>query len=285
MVLGIIKIFGKFLKKIVLIFFLTPLFINGQQISKADKRSPDYLPDQQNDSTTKPKGILNILNTKGIDFGLNAALEGYYNFEGGISIGNAFASTLDANMSIDLQKLLNLRGGMFYADLEDHRGDNPSNTLLGDAQVFDKHNSAPFFQMLELWYQQKFFRDKLRIKIGKVDANSEYSVIDNGLEFINSTTQVSPTFFVFPTFPDPMPGINLFFTPDELFYTSFAVFDANQGAHFLEFYGKPSLAQPTTDGILLISESGLTWNKLPFTRKGWQSKTRPVETYGDFCKI
>ena len=77
---------------------------------------------------------------------------------------------------------------------------------MGDLQVFDKQNSAPFLQVYELWYQQKLFEGKLRLKLGKVDANSEFSVIDNGLPFINSSTQVSPTISGFPTFPAPMPS-------------------------------------------------------------------------------
>jgi porin len=122
--------------------------------------------------------------------------------------------------------------------------------------------------VFELWYQQKLFGDTLRIKAGKVDANSEFSVIDNGLSFINSSTQVTPTLFVFPTTPDPMPGINLFYTPKGPFYASFGVFDANRGDHFLNFYGHPESIQPTLHGKLLIGETGLTWTRAAFHADG-----------------
>jgi len=223
------------------------------------------------------------LKNMGFTFGVSESLEGYRNFKGGIQKGNAYASTFDANLTVDLQKILGLNNGIFYIDFEDHAGNNPTSSLTGDAQIFDKHTSDPFFQTLEFWYQQQLFKNKLRIKVGKVDANSEYSIIDNGLDFLNSSTQVSPTFFVFPTFPDPMPGINLFFTPGH-FYTKFAVFDANQRDHFLNFYGEPSLNQPTKQGILLISESGLTWNTLPVIHNSGNFKVGLWEHNGTFTK-
>lgn len=231
------------------------------------------------------KNVLHSLKMQGITFGISETLEGYYNFLGGLRQGSAFASTSDANINIDLQKLIGINGGMFYTDLEYHIGDNPTNLLIGDAQVFDKHNAAPFLQILEIWYQQKLFNDKLRIKVGKVDANAEFSVIDNGLEFINSSTQVNPTFFVFPTFPDPMPSLNLFFTPDKLFYTDFAVYDANQNDHFLDFYGNPGSVQPTLYGELLISESGLTWDNLPVLKKDGNLKLGLWQHTGTFSKF
>lgn len=203
------------------------------------------------------------LQQSGFSFGLNETLEGYHNFTGGIKRGSDWASTLDGNITIDLQRLLGLKNALFYADLEYHTGGNPTQKLTGDLQVFDKHNGAPFLQMLELWYQQKLFNDMLRIKIGKIDANTEFSVIDNGLEFINSSTQVTPTLFVFPTFPDPMPAVAVFFSPDKLVYTNLAVFNANRRDRFLDFYGDPASVQPTLNGNLFVSESGLIWDKLP----------------------
>jgi porin len=201
---------------------------------------------------------------RGVTFGTTGSLEGYYNFAGGIQTGSAFSALLDANMNVDLEKLLGWKRGTFYVDFEYHGGDNPTSKLVGDLQVFDKNNADPFFETLEIWYQQLLFDKKLRIKLGKVDANTEFSVIDNGLGFINSPTQVTPAFPVFPTFPDPMPGITLFFNPNHLFFADFALYQANQSTHFLNFYGDPSSAQMSLHGQLFIVESGLNWDQLPW---------------------
>lgn len=229
--------------------------------------------------------LITKMKTIGIVFGAAETLEGYYNAKGGIRSGSAYASTLDANMRIDLQKLIGLNDGLFYINMEYHAGENPSSKLIGDAQVFDKHNANPFFQTLELWYQQKLFNNKLRIKIGKIDANSEFSVIDNGLEFINSSTQVTPTFFVFPTFPDPVPSANLFFTPNNHISTSIAIDEANQKGRFLNFYGNPTSVQPTLNGILLISESSYSWSRPPIFRKDGNLKIGLWQHTGTFQKL
>ena len=119
----------------------------------------------------------------GVTIGFNWIGEAFRNFEGGInSRDSVIASTTDLNLSIDTDKALNWPGGKLYVDLEDHAGQNPSTALTGDLQTFDKLNAAPYLQVFELYYEQKLFHDILRIKIGKVDANSEYSVIDNGLD-------------------------------------------------------------------------------------------------------
>ncbi len=43
--------------------------------------------------------------------------------------------------------------------------------------MFDKLSFSPYLQFFELWYQQKLFDGRLRIKLGKVDANTEFNVI------------------------------------------------------------------------------------------------------------
>ena len=207
-------------------------------------------------------GLRSRLEEQGASIGIDWVMEGFKNFRGGIATGAAAASTFDVDLSLDMQKLLGVRGGEFYIDMEDHAGRNPSAALVGDLQVFDKLNFTSYLQIFELWYQQKLFHGKLRIKAGKVDANSEFSVIDNGLSFLSSSTQVTPTLFVFPTTPDPMPGVNFFYTPKDFFYAGFAVYDANRSDRFLNFSGRPESIQPTRHGKLLIGETGFNWSRL-----------------------
>jgi len=220
------------------------------------------LPHEQEDTLKNKTNFHHALKGNGVDFGLSESLEGYYNFTGGKRIGAAAASTFDANASFDLEKLLHLPGAKFYADFEAHSFQNPTTLLVGDFQVFDKNTANPFLQMFEFWYQQLFFHNTLRLKVGKVDANAEFSLIDNGLDFMTSSAHVTPTLFVFPTFPDPKPSINLFFTPGKLFYASAAAYAANRSDHFLDFSGKPASGQPSLNGTLWIGETGLTWNHL-----------------------
>ena len=195
-----------------------------------------------------------------LDAGL--VLEGFRNSIGGLHSSTLVgASTFDLNLAFDPENLFTWKGSRFYIDLEGHAGRNPSEVLVGDLQVFDNLNSAPFLQVYELWYQQKLFEDRLRLKIGKVDANSEFSVIDNGLLFLNSSTQVSPTISGFPTFPAPMPSINLFIKPDESHYVNLGAYYANRSITFGVIKRSPEDAQPTLNGGFFIGETGLRWRK------------------------
>jgi porin len=188
--------------------------------------------------------------------------QGFRNFRGGITPGNTAASTFDLSILLDGGKLLGWKGAKFFMDFQDHAGPDPSQNLVGDVEKFTKLNATPFSEISELWYEQTLFDGKLRLKIGKVDANTEYSVIDFGLPFLNSSTQVTGTLFMFPTFPAPLPSVNLFFTPNDTFYASFGAYDANRHDRFLDFSGSPYKVQPTSGGALFIGETGLKWTKV-----------------------
>ncbi len=222
----------------------------------------------------------------GITLGATLTLEGFDNFRGGLATAPpVLAATTDLNLALDTEKLLGWRGGEFYADLEDHAGRNPTAALVGDLQVFDKQNSSPYLQLFEIWYQQKLWNDELRIKIGKVDANTEFSVIDNGLPFLNSSTQVSPTIFVFPTTPDPMPSANLFFTPNEFWYADFGAYYANRSDRFGDLVDDPASVQRTEGGAFLIGETGLKWSAAPLLEKDGNLKAGAWEHTGTFTRF
>ncbi len=231
-------------------------------LSPSDQPGSEKNGERMDDPPQKDSGnIWHRLSDQGITPGFEGVVEGFHNFRGGKRTGTVTAALLDFTLNLDLEKLCNLKGGAIYFDLGYHPGRNPTDALVGDLQVFDKNNAAPFFQMFEAWYQQRW-GDLFRIKAGKVDANAEFSLINNGLDFITSSAHVTPTLFVFPTFPDPAPSIDLFFTPGRLFYASFGIFDANRDDHFLDFSGSPGSIQPSSRGALLIAETGLTWKRL-----------------------
>jgi porin len=205
------------------------------------------------------------LQDAGVTLGGTLQLEGFDNLQGGLDTAHLLGSTtLDLNLALDTQKLFNLRGGEFYIDLEDHAFRNPSTQLVGDLQVFDKQNASPYLQICEAWYQQRLFDGKFRVKVGKIDENSEFSVIDNGLSFINGSTQANPTIFMMPTTPDPMPAIDAFFTPNDFYYASVGISYANRSDRFGDLVGDPASIQPAQSGFFFIGETGLKWTSDPW---------------------
>ncbi|HEX4087054.1 MAG TPA: carbohydrate porin [Chthoniobacteraceae bacterium] len=209
-------------------------------------------------------GLRDKLADEGMTFGLIWLGEGFRNFDGGIRAGDSFSSTTDLNFMLDTEKAFSLAGGKFYVDFEDHAGGNPTTALTGDLQVFDKTNTSPYSEIFELYYAQNLFHDTLRIKVGKMDANTEFGVINNGLDFLNSSAQVSPTILGMPTTPDPLPGALVSFTPADWFYAMAGGYLANRTDRFLNFTGDPSGIQPTENGTLFIGETGVKWSRSPW---------------------
>jgi porin len=231
-------------------------------------------------------GLRQRLARAGITIDARLVLEGFKNFHGGLKT-NRFvgASTFDLSLTLDTQKLAGWEGGKLYGDLEDHAGQNPSTDLVGDLQIFDKLNSKPYLQVFELWYQQKLFDSKLRIKIGKVDANTEFSVVENGLEFLNSSSQVSPTMFLLPTTPAPMPSVNVFVAPHETYYVGFGAYYSNRSEGFGNLVGSPQDSQPSDHGAFLIGEAGLRWQQAPVFAGGGNLKFGVWRHTGTFTRF
>jgi hypothetical protein len=97
-------------------------------------------------------------------------------------------------------------------------------------------------------------------------------VIDNGLSFINSSSQVSPTAFVLPTTPAPMPSANLFYTLSPSFYASFGFYYSNQSVGFGNLIGSPQSIQLSESGSFLIGEPALKWQHAPLVQGGGNLK-------------
>ncbi len=225
------------------------------------------------------------LEEEGISLGASWVLEGFHNSLGGLKTGTEGAWTLDVNVTLDTERALHWKGGELYFDLEDHAWQNPTADLTGDLQGFDKLNTAPYLQVYELWYQQALFDGRLRLKLGKWDANDDFSVIDNGLMFLDASDIVSPTILAFPTTPDPMPGAAVYVTPGRSWYAQLATFYANRSDVFGDITGHPGSIQPTAHGALFVGETGVRWSHGPLPREDGNLKLGAWGHTGTFTRF
>ena len=81
--------------------------------------------------------------------------------------------------------------------------------------------------MSQLWYQQKFLDDTLRLKLGKLDGNDDFDSIDNAREFLNNSFSLSATLFLIPTYPDTAAGVLLFYENQGGFYAGAGAYDGS----------------------------------------------------------
>lgn len=168
------------------------------------------------------------------------------------------ASLLDFNVAFDLEVLAGLPRTLAYVDAYSIQGGTPSNDV-GDFQGLSNVGTNNVDQIAEAWVET--WVSDFRIKVGKVDFNSEFVVTETAGEFVNSTAAVTPTIFVYPTYPNPATSVNLFYHPTETFYVGAAVYDG-AGAEGIQtgklgpsgfFNGEPS------DAMFYAAEVGNAW--------------------------
>jgi porin len=133
--------------------------------------------------------------------------------DGGIGQRGSFRNLLAVEAELDLAIAVGVEGGSVFLQYLSVNADSGGSLDAGDIQVFSNiENDRSLDVIYEMWYQQLFLEDRLRVKVGKVDANSEFAFVDVAGDFTNSSAGFSPTIFAFPTYPDPATAVNIFGT-------------------------------------------------------------------------
>ncbi len=131
----------------------------------------------------------------------------------------------DVNALIDLDVLAGWSGASIFANFQssDDRG------RLGDSGSFQLPGNIEYGRNIdevgELWLEQKAFDDVLRVKVGKIDANSEFGYVNAAGDFLNGSASVSPTVQMLPTVPAQATGVVVFVYPWEKVYVGGGFFD------------------------------------------------------------
>lgn len=135
---------------------------------------------------------------------------------------------MDSTVSLDLEKLAGLKGATIFMDHQWMSGSDASGAL-GIYQYFSNIDNANFQSLYELWYEQKFDGERIRLKAGRVDANSEFAAVDAAGDFINASMGFSPTIYLLPTYPSPAPSLNLFADPHPQLNLGVGVYGSQTG--------------------------------------------------------
>ena len=184
-------------------------------------------------------------------------------WSGGVSNNASRNSLFDVNTSLDLEKALGWQGGSFFIDFysTDSTGGNED---AGDFQVFSNiETTQNVDQIAELWFEQVIFDGAARIKLGKIEANSEFAFIEGAAEFINSSAGFSPTILALPSYPETATGVVLQVRPTEALYLSGGLFD---GAATVDGVAtgrngpRTFFSDRTSDDLFFIGETGLAWS-------------------------
>jgi carbohydrate-selective porin OprB len=144
-------------------------------------------------------------------------------YSGGIEGGPLARWLLDAGATFDLEALIGLQGGTLFTGVLFQEGDDGSERA-GDIQAYSNIDAGDYGEILVFWYQQVFREERFRLKAGRIDTNEEFAVVESAGEFLNSSVGYSPT-IIFPTYPEPEYGLNLFAKPLPSLHVGAGVFE------------------------------------------------------------
>ncbi|MFA5553877.1 MAG: carbohydrate porin [Phycisphaerae bacterium] len=177
----------------------------------------------------------------GIEFGVGVTNIYQHNARGGLSThrrAGRFSGSYDLEMSIDTEKIFGWENGAFFMLAEGSWSKSGGINDPSVGSIFGVNaDGAPRRSMdiTELWYEHSFWDNTLLIRIGKIDLTCGFEcrgcpvafdrsmfANDETSQFLNGALVNNPTI----PFGDNGLGIAAHFSPDDFWYLSAAVKDA-----------------------------------------------------------
>lgn len=170
-----------------------------------------------------------ILAEHGINFLTNYIFDFDWPARGGIQTRNfpVHQYLLSIQVGIETEKLISLKGGRLFFEFQYHQTQHPSLKYVGDWQGFDNLESPNLIQIGELWYQQKFFKDKISVRFGKIGAAGIFNYIGDAQVLINNSFSEIPTMIALPTYPVQAVGVIVQYFPLKWFTFNTSIFDGS----------------------------------------------------------
>ncbi|MDX2227822.1 MAG: carbohydrate porin [Verrucomicrobiae bacterium] len=115
---------------------------------------------------------------------------------GGVQRGFTYEHRLEVGMDFDFEKMTGWKGGAFHVSSFWIEGTTPNNLRgaqdiaaytgsLSDPSNIDAYDT---FRLFELYLEQRFFEDKLTVRVGQLAADAEFFTSDYGSPlFVNGT--------------------------------------------------------------------------------------------------
>jgi porin len=189
---------------------------------------------------------------------------------GGVDQDASFRNLLTLDAALDLDAAFDIPGGTLFIQYLSVNAEKGGSLDAGDIQIFTNIESDRSLDVIyELWYEQLLLDRRLRIKLGKIDANSEFDLVNVAGDFAHSSAGFSPTILGFPSYPDPAVSVNLFATllrTDAAELTlGYGLYDGALGVDAVPTGSRgPStfLSDDRSDDYVHIVQAELTWDKL-----------------------
>jgi len=157
------------------------------------------------------------LEDEGVIFTPSYTAEVFGNPTGGAGQGVIYEGLLDLELTLDFQKLAGWDGS-FHVSSFYPMGSGLTGQDTHDLLMVSNIDAYDTLHLFELWYEQKFFNDKVSLRVGQMGADREFFISANSADFLNSTYgwpailgSNAPT----PNYAYGAPGVRLKIDPDE----------------------------------------------------------------------
>jgi porin len=202
-----------------------------------------------------PRGICGggrtWLEERGLALSLDYYGEAFWNTRGGERTTDSpeYEGLLELAVEFSTKSAGLWKGGNLFFLFRNKHGHGISEEYVGGAQPLSKIEAPTFTHVAELWYVQSFLDGRIRIKVGKQDANEIFAGVDYGEEFLNSSADYSPT-IPLASYPDPDMGIALGTDPVPWFSFDLGVYTGDPNANrslkgaFVELSGPMVIGEP-----------------------------------------
>lgn len=131
--------------------------------------------------------------------------EVFTNTRGGITTKDAtrYQGLLDLRCTVDLDQTRLPLPGRFVLLAQNTHGRGLTRGIIGDTLVLSNIDSeSNIAQVSEYWWEFSLFNERLDVRLGKQDLNTEFLVMDLAADFIQSSFGLSPS-TGFPSYPNP----------------------------------------------------------------------------------
>jgi porin len=209
-----------------------------------------------------PGGVRSRWAERGISVDPLLTLDYAKNLHGGAdTAGDAWLHTFNLYLTVQTEPLFGHAGGTFYVDLLQQHGQSPSDEA-GDYSLISEYDFGGRTQVNEIWYEQLLLDEMLRVKVGKIDANTEFCVANNSFDFSNGGLNYgfpNSQFNFMPTVPDNAFGAVVFVNPSEKCYFGAGVFDGALQEGYAGDYGPSTVFGEPAD-LYIAAETGCTFD-------------------------
>lgn len=186
--------------------------------------------------------------------------------DGGINQRSDWRELFVLDVEWDLEKAMGLAGATLVAQFQHSTSESGGTIDSGDFQAYSNIEvERSIDELYELWLQKEWLDGKLRVKVGKVDANTEFNYVDSAGAFANSSAGFSPTIFTFPSYPNSAMSVNVFWQVNKSITWSYGFYDganAVDGVETGRFGPSTFFSDDQSDDYFHVLQVEKTWNSL-----------------------